>query len=678
MAHVPLPPVKPGTPTNKTAQTAVEPGNPTAKTSLTALEPGNPTAKTTLTALKPGVPTNKTAQTALKPGNPTNKTSQTALKPGNPTVKTSLAAKAFPRSFAPKVLIDFANNAFSLNGESVAENDFITYSRSSAASFINRDISSNKSYDTFIDYDFNGTVTNLFTRSEEMDHANWVKSTIGSATAPAVTSNAGLAPDGTLTADRVVFQIASDVAGNSSTLRQTIAQAGDTNVSFWVKSYSGLDQYISISTSGGALMPVKVDGTWRRISGFGIHSGSQGNGLDFKGGFGIGHLTSDILVWGGQATISIKTMNYVRTSSAPASIVVAAKKRNEYVSSSTLPAGVLIEGASTNLALRSEDFTDAAWTFTELTVSSNVAQAPDRTMTADMVTETTATGSHRFYQPITTSSGAKCTASIFVKYGSVQFVRLFESSNILGGATVFDIRSGSVVSGPGTMGKIGDYWRLSIVDVAVGTTFVMQMQYLSDSQGASYAGSTTRYSYLWGAQVEEKGLATSYIPTTTAAVSRAADFLTFDINGNIPPVGGGYTQYIDFSLSGNQGSFSNIAQRMLASLDYTAGYYQTVLSGGANPTFSQYYGNQGLAYTASYPSENLTSGKFAFTVENSNCKAYKNGALWASNIVTGLTIFPFGKFYIGSGAGNVDHVFGRIKELMIFDEALTADEVAML
>lgn len=56
------------------------------------------------------------------------------------------------------------------------------------------------------------SATNLLLRSEQLDQVPWTASAFGGALAPVVTPNAALAPDGTLTASQVVF----DLNGNNS------------------------------------------------------------------------------------------------------------------------------------------------------------------------------------------------------------------------------------------------------------------------------------------------------------------------------------------------------------------------------------------------------------------------------------------------------------------------------
>jgi hypothetical protein len=158
-----------------------------------------------------------------------------------------------------------------------------------------------------------GASTNLFLRSEEFDNASWSKSFTGAGSIPIVTANAGVAPDGTMTAERVQFAIGTDIVGDRSFMRQAITTAGDYTISMYVKSNTGVAQEIGIHREGSSLLSVIVPNEWTRITLSDNFTGSNFAGLELRGTLGTGDLTSDILVWGAQLEELPFASSYIKT-----------------------------------------------------------------------------------------------------------------------------------------------------------------------------------------------------------------------------------------------------------------------------------------------------------------------------------------------------------------------------
>jgi hypothetical protein len=212
--------------------------------------------------------------------------------------------------------------------------------------------------------------------------------------------------------------------------------------------------------------------------------------------------------------------------------------RFDYNPSTLQPLGLLIEEARTNLFLQSQDFA-TSWTLGNTTVSANTVAAPDGTTTADTIVETTATGSHNIYQTLNVTSGSAYAYSVFVKKGNGvsarNFVQLgFQNSQFGSNSYAnFDIVNGTVtVTGAGltsaSITSVGNnWWRCSIVDTAISSaSTAVIISLITTGTGAnqeSYTGTTDANIFLWGAQLEVGAFPTSYIPTTTTALTRNAD-----------------------------------------------------------------------------------------------------------------------------------------------------------
>jgi hypothetical protein len=161
---------------------------------------------------------------------------------------------------------------------------------------------------------------NLLTRTEEFNNAAWAKAAQGDGVAPVVTANAGLAPDGTTTAERVQFSRGTVGGGNRAQVRQTVTMGNDnTTLSVWMRSFDGTSQNVSIVNSQANLGNENfvVTGEWQR---FDIQSTSvlaTGNQQ-----FWVGlhdaltpSLTADVLIWGAQLELGSTATDYQRVGS---------------------------------------------------------------------------------------------------------------------------------------------------------------------------------------------------------------------------------------------------------------------------------------------------------------------------------------------------------------------------
>lgn len=202
---------------------------------------------------------------------------------------------------------------------------------------------------------------------------------------------------------------------------------------------------------------------------------------------------------------------------------------------------VLLEPQRTNLALWSEDFTNSVYGKTGLSVSPNTITAPDGTLNADSLVEDTSTGLHFFSSTITVVSGSTYTGTIYLKANTRTRGRF--RLNDTGGQPAtdgnFDLSAGTISSGSIT--NVGNGWyRLSLTRL-MGSTSGSFVLFLADSSGnISYTGNGSSL-FAFGAQFEAGAYATTYIPTTTATVTRIADSFSRNniyTNGLITSSGG--------------------------------------------------------------------------------------------------------------------------------------------
>lgn len=216
--------------------------------------------------------------------------------------------------------------------------------------------------------------------------------------------------------------------------------------------------------------------------------------------------------------------------------------RLEYDPTTGAARGLLIEEARTNTLLRSQEFSNASWSKTRASVTADAAIAPDGTTSADRLTEdATASDTHYLAQVVAKASSSEVQAysvSVFAQAASRSQIRL-QAQGTSGSAhsayALYDLVAGTA----GSVTTAGNYdsaqsrierhsngwWRCVLEfrvnnDAQADVAFVVL---LAAGGTVNYSGDNASHVYVWGAQMEKGVHATSYIPTTTAAVARSAD-----------------------------------------------------------------------------------------------------------------------------------------------------------
>jgi hypothetical protein len=211
--------------------------------------------------------------------------------------------------------------------------------------------------------------------------------------------------------------------------------------------------------------------------------------------------------------------------------------------------GLLVEEARTNRALYSEQFDNGWWIKYATTVSANATTAPDGTATADKLISSSTSNRFCVYNYSTITANSVQTFSCYGKSAGWDFMTLVVGK--IGGPYTRDsytinLSNGTVNKGPWTSASVlstaftkeslaNNWWKLSVsvlidssstdLHIEIGTS--PTNQYNNGMPGDGTSGI-----YIWGAQLEAGSFPTSYIPTTTATVTRAADSASI-LNNNI-------------------------------------------------------------------------------------------------------------------------------------------------
>ncbi len=202
--------------------------------------------------------------------------------------------------------------------------------------------------------------------------------------------------------------------------------------------------------------------------------------------------------------------------------------------------GLLVEEQRANLHIKSEEFGDAAWTATatESSVTTDATTAPNGTSTADLFKCLTTNDIVRRLvttTAITVANATTYTASIFIKANSWRYVGLALNANSTNfntsaGSCTFDLELGTFSNVSGLTAQQATqlqngWWRVSITGTTVTTTATLRisLQDAAEAPNLAAVGVVDAGIHLWGAQLEAGAFPTSYIPTTTTAVTRSAD-----------------------------------------------------------------------------------------------------------------------------------------------------------
>lgn len=189
--------------------------------------------------------------------------------------------------------------------------------------------------------------------------------------------------------------------------------------------------------------------------------------------------------------------------------------------------GLLIEESRTNQQIYSGQID--LWGRHSLTVVANSATAPDGTNSAEFFSCTGASAPYVMSTgSVSFSAGDTITRSIFAKSGTSSRV-IFETLDGTGnwGYTTFNIGTQTVTPATGVTASIMDvgngWYRLIATRTFTNGTPTGQIRAVFLETGATCT--SDKNIYFWGSQIEIGSFPTSYIPTTTAAVTRAADDL---------------------------------------------------------------------------------------------------------------------------------------------------------
>jgi hypothetical protein len=415
---------------------------------------------------------------------------------------------------------------------------------------------------------FGVTRTNLLVRSEEFDSASWNNS----AGARTITPNSVAAPDGLLTADTVAADgtTAPHFVSQSLTLSavpyaySVFAKAGTNNFlqlrlfnafgGMWANFNLATGVVGTVGVTSGAAPTSSIQAYpngWYRCTIIFTPTATTSSVAAYivssasATGSETNSLSTALYLWGAQLEVGSAVTPYIQspsvfTSRASSGTYVGGngliqtattnEARYDHDPISLIGKGLLLEEARTNLALRSEEFDNASWLKTNSTVTADGAISPDGTMDAYKIVSNSALLGF-IVQSVSQTTATSYTWSVFAKAGEYSFCQLRITGTVVPSITraYFNLATGTTTTTTNCTASItafGNGWyKCSITYTTISAATALPRFY-GQVDDADTVSDGTSGIYIWGAQMEAGAFATSYIPTTTATVTRAADIST--------------------------------------------------------------------------------------------------------------------------------------------------------
>ncbi len=341
--------------------------------------------------------------------------------------------------------------------------------------------------------------------------------------------------------------------------------------------------------------------------------------------------------------------------------------------------GLLIEGASTNLLLRSEELDNGAWTLSGTPVIvADAIDAPDGATTAETLEDDDAGVSERIDQSITVADDSNIhSVSIFLKRLTPQPDFTTIKISYSGGSTVaaavrlsWATESTSTIEGIPLNTKLkalSDGWfRLSfgLANNTSGNTVLTINIFI-----AGVAVSNVGKIGAWGAQIEKLPFTSSYIPTVGATVTRLVDIFSVDIANNIGLQANAGTILCDVAINGK--ASLNIA------FDITGETSRTILPHNSfvNDLPTAIWGGAEIAGSAIAIGDVVRYG----VVHNGagGISFWQNGTKNSSTSGSDVSDALGTLLNIGVSASGTTHLWGNISGVRILKRGFIDQEMAM-
>jgi hypothetical protein len=515
---------------------------------------------------------------------------------------------------------------------------------------------------------------NLFSSSEMFSDANWAK------TFTSITPNTTTAPNGTLTADTLsvgvdVSSVRHRLSSNSFNTQVTGTTYTATyylkeNQNKWIQIVGVVgyttNVFANFNLATGTIGNVGTETTasienvgngWYRCRVSGVATGTSTTGFELVTTNNTNSaryppyqslVAEDVCyVWGAQEVEGTDPLTYLPTTT---------RLNIPRIDYSTGSSALLLEPQRTNLATYSQEIDNVVWAKgTGCSVISNSSISPSGVQNADTIVG--ATGPFVFGGPNTLTRGI----SGLISSTSYVFTAYLKGS----GAVTLTCRDGGTGLTNSVVCNLTSSWQRFEISrtTAVAST---ALAYIFSNASGNFD--------LWGAQLELGAYPTSYIPTTSATVTRNADVVNkTGISSLINSVEGSF--YVEANSFINEGSF-----RLISISDGTTNNRITIGWSTFTNTLLAFMNIGGTIRVNNNitPFAQTSNNKILFRWGGGNFNVFVNGVNRLSlTSVTMPTANLFDK--LGFDLGTSSSFFeGNIKSVLVFPTQLTDTQCTQL
>ena len=474
---------------------------------------------------------------------------------------------------------------------------------------------------------------NLLQRSEEFENAVWLA---GGSGVFVVTTNSTTAPNGTLTADKLIAPL------TNQTIRQNLATINTSfTLSVYLKTNSGTKQMRLFINDTQIESTVNVTSDWQRFT----LSGTTGGSLFGSGRVGIANVdilneSSFVYIWGIQLDLGTTATEYFPTTTR------LNIPRIDYTNGSC--PSLLVEPQRTNLYTYSQQLNQ--WSKSGvITVTENDEISPEGTQNADRAQFTLSTD--LLFRSGTGLAGSN-TLTVYAKAksGTSQKFRFFG----LGGGT---FSSDQVAT--------NQWQRFTFTYTSAATN-------TAGLSGASTGASDVLF---YGFQHEIGAYPTSYIPTVASTVTRNADVISkTGISSLIGQTEG--TMFSEFNMTNND--LSN--DKTIFAVDDNSYYVNIIIARILSNNFLNvtFRANSVAITFVNLPMISNGNHKVAIRYGSGFASVFVDGILRDTKTWTNSFTASMSQLFIGKNRIEAPYFNDRINSVQVYKTQLTNAECIAL